>query len=194
MVNTPSALTGQKHTNMKTLFLDGDMLAYRAAFSNEVETKWDDDVWTLQTDVQASLAYFDDFVEALCKKFNTDEYFVVFSPKTNFRYELFPEYKGNRKGKRKPLALSELITQVRKRHMFMMADNMEADDLIGVGHSRDAQPDGEEQATEEDREQALHEAPPAKRPRSVAVIKPVAMKLRVATSERLERRESPQTP
>ena len=132
MVNTPSALTGQKHTNMKTLFLDGDMLAYRAAFSNEVETKWDDDVWTLQTDVQASLAYFDDFVEALCKKFNTDEYFVVFSPKTNFRYELFPEYKGNRKGKRKPLALSELITQVRKRHMFMMADNMEADDLIGI--------------------------------------------------------------
>jgi DNA polymerase-1 len=117
---------------MKTLFLDGDMLAYRAAFSNEVETKWDDDVWTLQTDVQASLAYFDDFVEALCKKFNTDEYFVVFSPKTNFRYELFPEYKGNRKGKRKPLALSELITQVRKRHMFMMADNMEADDLIGI--------------------------------------------------------------
>lgn len=132
MVNIPSEITGQKHTNMKTLFLDGDMLAYRSAFSNEVETKWNDDVWTLQTDVQASLAYFDDFIDALCKKFDTDEYLVVFSPKSNFRYALFPEYKGNRKGKRKPLALSEIITQTRKRHPFMMADDMEADDLIGI--------------------------------------------------------------
>ena len=125
-------LTGQKHTNMKTLFLDGDMLAYRAAFSNEVETKWEDAVWTLHTDVNASLAYCDDFIESKCKKFNTEDYFVVFSPKTNFRYDLFPAYKGNRKSKRKPLALSELIKQVCKRHTFMMQDNMEADDLIGI--------------------------------------------------------------
>ena len=125
-------LTGQKHTNMKTLYLDGDMLAYRAAFSNEVETKWDDAVWTLQTDVNASLAYCDDFITSMCKKFNTEDYFVVFSPKTNFRYELFPAYKGNRKTKRKPLALSEIITQVCERHAVMKEDNMEADDLIGI--------------------------------------------------------------
>lgn len=125
-------LTGQKHTNMKTLFLDGDMLAYRAAFSNEVETKWEDAVWTLHTDVNASLAYCDDFIESMCKKFDTEDYFVVFSPKTNFRYELFPAYKGNRKNKRKPLALTELIKQMCKRHTFMMQDNMEADDLIGI--------------------------------------------------------------
>jgi hypothetical protein len=41
---------------MKTLYIDGDMLAYRAAFSNEVETKWDDNVWTLHTDVNSALA------------------------------------------------------------------------------------------------------------------------------------------
>ena len=117
---------------MKTLFLDGDMLAYRAAFSNEVETKWEDAVWTLHTDVNASLAYCDDFIESMCKKFSTEDYFVVFSPKTNFRYDLFPAYKGNRKNKRKPLALTELIKQVCKRHTFMMQDNMEADDLIGI--------------------------------------------------------------
>jgi len=117
---------------MKTLFIDGDMLAYRSAFSNEVETKWDDAVWTLQTDVNASLAYFDDFIEALCKKFDTEEYLLCFSPKTNFRHELFPEYKANRKNKRKPLALAEIIQQVRKRHPFFVEDNMEADDTIGI--------------------------------------------------------------
>ena len=130
-------LTGQKHTNMKTLFLDGDMLAYRAAFSNEVETKWEDAVWTLHTDVNASLAYCDDFIESMCKKFSTEDYFVVFSPKTNFRYDLFPAYKGNRKNKRKPLALTELIKQMCKRHTFMMQDGMEADDLIGIMCTQD---------------------------------------------------------
>ena len=130
-------LTGRKHTNMKTLFLDGDMLAYRAAFSNEVETKWEDAVWTLHTDVNASLAYCDDFIESMCTKFSTEDYFIVFSPKTNFRFELFPDYKGNRKNKRKPLALSELKKQIRKRHTFMMQDNMEADDLIGIMCTQD---------------------------------------------------------
>ncbi len=137
MGSTPLGLTGQKHTNMKTLFLDGDMLAYRAAFSNEVETKWEDSIWTLHTDVNASLAYCDDFIESMCKKFNTEDYFVAFSPKTNFRYDLFPAYKGNRKNKRKPLALTELINQVRKRHPFMMYNEMEADDLIGIMCTQD---------------------------------------------------------
>ena len=118
-------LTGRKHTNMKTLFLDGDMLAYRAAFSNEVETKWEVAIWTLHTDVNASLAYCDDFIQSMCEKFSTEDYFVVFSPKTNFRFELFPAYKGNRKNKRKPLALTELKKQIRKRHVFMMQDVVE---------------------------------------------------------------------
>ena len=116
----------------KTLYIDGDMLAYRSAFSNEVETKWEDDVWTLHTDVRASLAYFDDFITSALKKLGCQSYFLVFSPKTNFRHDLWPEYKANRKNKRKPLALGEIIAQVKKRHTFMVQENIEADDLIGI--------------------------------------------------------------
>ena len=122
---------------MKTLYIDGDMLAYRAAFSNEVETKWDDDVWTLHTDVRACLAYIDDFIASLLSKFKTDYYYVVFSPKTNFRYDLFPSYKGNRKNKRKPLALGEIIQQVKDRHLYRQQENIEADDLIGILCTKD---------------------------------------------------------
>lgn len=125
-------LTGQKHTKMKTLFIDGDMLAYRSAFSNEIETKWDDDIWTLHTDVQMSLSYFDDFITSMVKKLGATDYYLVFSPKTNFRYDLFPSYKGNRKNKRKPLALKAIIEEVKKRHIFMLWNNIEADDLIGI--------------------------------------------------------------
>jgi len=122
---------------MKTLFIDGDMLAYRAAFSNEVETQWDDDIWTLHTDVNASLAYFDDFMESIVSKLKAETYFIVFSPKTNFRYEIFPAYKGNRKNKRKPLALSHIIGEVKKRHPNMQQERIEADDLIGIMCTQD---------------------------------------------------------
>ena len=122
---------------MKTLYIDGDMLAYRAAFSNEVETKWDDNVWTLHTDVNAALAYFDDFITSLCKKFKTDAYQLVFSPRRNFRYELFPAYKANRSGKRKPLALSGIIEQTRERHPSLLEEGIEADDLIGILCTKD---------------------------------------------------------
>jgi len=117
---------------MKTLYIDGDMLAYRSAFSNEVETKWNDNVWTLHTDVNASLAYFDDFITSLCIKFETNVYQLVFSPKRNFRYDLFPDYKADRGNKRKPLALYEIIKQVRDRHPSLLEEGIEADDLIGI--------------------------------------------------------------
>lgn len=117
---------------MTKIYIDGDMLAYRAAFSNEVETRWENDIWTLHTDVRASLAYFDDFIESMLWKFDTDSYSLVFSSETNFRYDLFPAYKENRKNKRKPLALGEIISSVESRHCFMRKEGIEADDLIGI--------------------------------------------------------------
>jgi hypothetical protein len=61
----------------------------------------------------------------------------LFSPKTNFRYEIFPAYKGNRKNKRKPLALSHIIGEVKKRHPNMQQERIEADDLIGIMCTQD---------------------------------------------------------
>lgn len=122
---------------MKVLYIDGDMVAYRAAFSNEVETKWDDNVWTLHTDVNAALAYVDDFIFSLCKKFKTEAYQIVFSPRRNFRYEIFPAYKANRSGTRKPLGLSGIIKETRQRHPSLLEEGIEADDLIGILCTKD---------------------------------------------------------
>ena len=113
------------------------MVAYRAACSNEVESQWDDNIWTLHTDLNSATAYVDDFIESMCKKFKTKDYTMVFSPKTNFRYDLFPAYKANRKGKRKPLALGALIDAVKDRHWTLQPENMEADDMIGIKCTQD---------------------------------------------------------
>ena len=108
------------------------MMAYRACFASEVETKWTDDLWTLHT-TEASLAKeVSVFIKNIIKKTKVDDVHIIFSPKTTFRHKLFPLYKANRKDKRKPMGLKWVKEFVSKNYTTTFADNMEADDLCGI--------------------------------------------------------------
>ena len=122
---------------MKQLIVDGDMLAYRAAFSCEVETKWDEDHWTLTSSETEMMAEVDRFFDNLSKNLGSDTIVPVFSPRENFRMDLFPDYKAHRKDKRKPLGLRWLIEWVKSAYDGLTAENMEADDLMGIICTRD---------------------------------------------------------
>lgn len=117
---------------MSTLIVDGDMLAYRAAFASEYETKWDDDHWTLLSSETEMKSEVERFFENLSKTLRSDDILPVFSPRENFRLDLFPAYKANRKDKRKPLGLRWLVQWIQSKYNGIMAENMEADDLIGI--------------------------------------------------------------
>lgn len=65
---------------MKTIIIDGDMVAYRAAFSSEYETKWDDDHWTLLCSEKEMKREVETFFENLSNKLDSDDLFPVFSP------------------------------------------------------------------------------------------------------------------
>ena len=117
---------------MSTLIVDGDMLAYRAAFASEYETKWDDDHWTLLSSETEMKAEVERFFENLSKTLRSDDILPVFSPRENFRLDIFPAYKANRKDKRKPLGLRWLVQWIQSKYNGIMAENMEADDLIGI--------------------------------------------------------------
>ena len=122
---------------MKQVIVDGDMLAYRAAFSCEVETKWDEDHWTLTSSETEMKSEADRFFDNLGEKLGSDTILPVFSPRENFRLDLYPSYKAHRKDKRKPLALRWLIEWIGIAYSGVTADNMEADDLIGILCTRD---------------------------------------------------------
>lgn len=117
---------------MKKVFIDGDMVAYRAAFASEYETKWDDDHWTLLCSERDMKWEVKTFFNNVRYKLDSDDLTPVFSPSSNYRYELFPEYKASRKGKRKPLGLKWLIGWMKESFGGITADNMEADDWIGI--------------------------------------------------------------
>lgn len=122
---------------MNKIIVDGDMLAYRAAFACEYETKWDDDHWTLMSSETEMKSEVNRFFENLSKELRSELITPVFSPRENFRLDLFPEYKANRRDKRKPLGLRWLVEWIKSTYDGVTAENMEADDLIGIMCTRE---------------------------------------------------------
>jgi DNA polymerase-1 len=91
------------------LIIDGDMFLYRASFSTEVEIKWDEDTWTLHSSEKESQHSFDSCLMGVVNKLDKDAAFILaFSDTENYRYDIFPNYKSNRRNTRKPLGLKAL--------------------------------------------------------------------------------------
>ena len=117
---------------MKQALIDGDMILYRAAFAAEVETKWEDDIFTIHTDFNQAKAEAIQLMENILEKLETTEVTTIFSDRRNFRYDLFPEYKANRKDKRSPLGINEIREWMMETFNGDKWDNLEADDVIGI--------------------------------------------------------------
>jgi len=116
----------------KVLLIDGDILLYKIAMNNEVETHWGDGLWTLHSDANICKADVDLVIEDLGSSLEADDYVVALTDSKNFRKDVLPTYKNNRKDKRKPLALKELREYVIKKHKGVVWDNLEADDVLGI--------------------------------------------------------------
>jgi DNA polymerase-1 len=116
----------------KVLLIDGDILLYKIAMNNEVETHWGNDFWTLHSDANICKADVDLVIDDLGSSLQADDYVVALTDSKNFRKDVLPSYKDKRKDKRKPLALKELREYVIKKHRGIVWDNLEADDVMGI--------------------------------------------------------------
>jgi DNA polymerase-1 len=121
-----------KETKNKTLVIDGDMILYKAATVAEQEIRWDDDIWTLETNMNVAKAEADRQLEEIKRDLKSTDILVVFSDRKTFRHEMFPAYKKNRSDKRKPLGLGELKEWMMSEYPSELYTNLEADDTIGI--------------------------------------------------------------
>jgi DNA polymerase-1 len=110
---------------MKTAFIDADMLIYRAAFAAE-------NLDPLTESYPDAKEIYDDSLKSILNEVGTDQYYSALSHETNFRLEIWPHYKANRKDKRKPDGLAELKEWVFTERNGIMGEGLEADDLIGI--------------------------------------------------------------
>ena len=115
------------------LLIDTDILMYRAASSAETEIDWGDDVWSLWTDLKDAKASFTHQLNYIKDKLGHSEFICCLSDHgNNFRKQLDPTYKSNRKGTRKPVGYVALCAWVEETYPTIRKPTLEADDVLGI--------------------------------------------------------------
>ena len=117
---------------MRNVLIDGDEVAYKAAFVSEVPIKWDEDTWTLHSSEREMIDAIQTIIKQALKDTDSEMFHVALSGSNNFRLDVYPEYKANRKGKRKPLGLKFCREYMLEEYLASMDDTMEADDLLAI--------------------------------------------------------------
>ncbi len=117
---------------MKTVLIDGDEVAYKAAFATEQPIKWDEDTWTIHASERDMRKAVDIIVEQAKHDSQCDEVYVALSGKDNFRLDIYPDYKANRVGKRKPLGLVFCRKYLADEYHAEVEHGLEADDLLAI--------------------------------------------------------------
>lgn len=117
-----------------TLLIDGDIITYRISAACEKEICWDEteDLWTLHSDMNDARRMFDEWYDELNDRLPNIDTIFCFSPQKNFRYRIWPEYKHNRKGKRKPLVYYHLQHHICEEYSSYVRPDIEADDVLGI--------------------------------------------------------------
>lgn len=117
---------------MTLVLIDGDILLYKAAHAVEREITWPDGEVTRQADEHDAAEIFESKLKAILTDVGSDNYIVCLSDKENFRRELLPAYKANRKDLKRPLALKAVRNHVILKHNVAIYPRLEADDVLGI--------------------------------------------------------------
>lgn len=114
--------------DFKKVLLDGDIIAYRAAFSTRDSP-----------DIKSALDKTDELVSNILTQclggfYAPNEYQIYLTGEGNFREDIAKTlvYKGNRKGVDKPPHLQEIKEYLQSEYKAIVSGGEEADDLIAI--------------------------------------------------------------
>lgn len=110
---------------MKAL-VDADIIAYRCACSCEEEDT-----------PNLALLRVNDLMGRIIQSVNADSFLGFLSSSSNFRKEIDPEYKANRKDKTKPKWLDACRTHLVTNWDCIITYGIEADDALGISQTKD---------------------------------------------------------
>lgn len=111
---------------------DLDIFAYQAASAVEKEIDWGEGLWTLHSEFNTAKAAAEDAIDRIAKKLKLDEVVLCVTDSLNWRKDVYPLYKANRKDVRKPLALRELKEYLCTKYESFTRPTLEADDVMGI--------------------------------------------------------------
>jgi DNA polymerase-1 len=124
----------------RTLLIDGDVLAYQKAASVERAINWnadeddtgENDVWTVSADLERARYAVDCWIAARIDELDADQIAIALSDDANFRKELLPSYKSNRKASRKPVIVRQVREYLVTQYGARIKPGLEGDDVLGI--------------------------------------------------------------
>ena len=126
-----------KMKTTRTLLVDGDIVAYKAAVVAETPIDWGEGIWTLHAHEKDVIASMEEFMSKIIEESGCDKVITCLSGDNLYRKDVAPYYKANRKGTRKPMLLNFAKKYLADNHNGKVEDNLEADDLLGILGSAD---------------------------------------------------------
>jgi DNA polymerase I len=117
------------------LLVDGDLILHRCAEAHTVTQCLDPDTgdrWSYVTFVVDAYHDFVDRVIQVRRDVGADEVYIALSMQPNFRAEVLPTYKGNRKATKKPPGFHALKEKVAEHFSVVMKPGLEGDDILGI--------------------------------------------------------------
>lgn len=120
---------------MTHLIIDSDCLLFQTMSAMEVDVELQADVWTRYVRMDDARQEYWERVVELQEKFNAtpETTYHCFTTGSFFRKEIYPEYKGNRKGSKKPIGYAALKSEILFHNpLSMQHDKLEADDLCSI--------------------------------------------------------------
>lgn len=103
------------------LLVDADSLLYKAGFVVNSEGQEQLACWQL-----------DQLCEVLLDNVRPESYQFYISGSNNFRYGVYPEYKGNRVDMARPIHLAAMRVHIVSKWAATVTDGIEADDAVGI--------------------------------------------------------------
>lgn len=109
--------------------IDADIVAYRCASSCEpTKTK------LFREPLEVAILRTEELMRRIVADTKSEEYVAFLSGSENFRYNIFPAYKANRKDKEKPYWLNDCLVYLIQEWKAETTHGYEADDAIGINH------------------------------------------------------------
>ena len=122
---------------MTKFLIDADIVAFKAASSCERPIDWGDGMWTLHAYEHEGIEYINQYLHRVVDKLGDGEFNMFLTDPDNWRKDILPSYKSNRKDTRKPLLLKALRLHMLHEMAAIMVPKMEADDLLGITSTKD---------------------------------------------------------
>lgn len=122
------------------LLIDGDVIAFTAASAAQHTITYQSGIVMPFAHKAEGEAIVDNMMIGLRTLLNSRKEQVLLSdPKENWRHDIWPSYKDNRKEAMKPLLLSHLKDYLREKYKAVHWATLEADDALGILSTSDGE-------------------------------------------------------